>query len=272
MATEPGRKDAVRLTAEAKKKWTLLAWRNTTTGRIQLNTPQNDGTAYFSSTKDGEVSTSWEAIVTPRCYTLDYSERVNVNTAPNCAGVDPSLRMYNPGTVVHVSWDSGHDDSWGGWDGASGSQDDGTVVMDQDRTVRATWTHDDNFKTNILEPLSNAAQRSRRGDRHRLQLLAAGARRGRAFGGAEGRDGLQRPRRRPRDARGAWRLHRRAEERQRVDRDEHRHAERTGFVHGAVGHGRRQRDEADHHCRQGRQGRSGQRSPTRWPRAPGTTG
>lgn len=159
LATEPGSKDAVRLTDAAQKKWTLLAWRNTTTGRMQLNTPQSYGMAFLSSTDDGVVSTSWEAIVTPRCYTLDYSERVNVNTAPNCAGVDPNLHMYNPGTVVHVSWDSGHDDSWGGWDGASGGQGDGTVVMDQDRTVRATWTHDDNFKTNILNPLSNTAQR-----------------------------------------------------------------------------------------------------------------
>ncbi|HEY0506622.1 MAG TPA: choice-of-anchor Q domain-containing protein [Blastococcus sp.] len=146
------------LTDDAKGKWLVVGWRNNRTGQISLT----DRSPQFRVGTYGEIADSWTMLVQPHCYQLRItSDRVGVTTAPNCSGHDPAAGMYNPGTVVGLSFSGAANVVHSGWHGAdsrTGAQT--TVTMNGNRSVQAIYdVRETSGVSTFIAVVNNVGQR-----------------------------------------------------------------------------------------------------------------
>ncbi|MCW2698406.1 MAG: hypothetical protein JWR62_3491, partial [Modestobacter sp.] len=145
------------LTDDAKRTWTVVGWKNDRTGQLSLT----DLSPRFRVDSDGVTADRWTLLVQPRCYRLHAGARVDVDTAPNCAGQDPANGLYTADTVVNLSFAGGEGISFGRWDREDSSNGEkATVTMITDRVVYASWSERDvGWVEKAATGLSNAGQR-----------------------------------------------------------------------------------------------------------------
>ncbi|NLG96801.1 MAG: hypothetical protein GX491_05530 [Chloroflexi bacterium] len=124
------------LYASANTGYRFTGWSGDFTG--------SGDTANFKITKDTNVTAHFESVAPPVCYTLTVNQpaeggSIQVKTAPNCPN-QGETNKYLSGTVVHLAATAAEGYSFSGWTGASGTQSDGTVTMDTNKSVSASFT------------------------------------------------------------------------------------------------------------------------------------
>jgi predicted outer membrane repeat protein len=125
------------LTDDAKRKWTVVGWKNDRTGALSLT----DLSPRFRVDGNGATADHWTLLVQPRCYRLQTGDRVSALTAPTCAGQDPANGLYTAGSVVDLSFADAYDITLHSWNGVSSSSGStAQATMDGDRQVYAYWT------------------------------------------------------------------------------------------------------------------------------------
>lgn len=124
------------LYASANTGYRFTGWSGDFTG--------SGDTANFKITKDTNITAHFESVAPPVCYTLTVNQpaeggSIQVKTAPNCPN-QGETNKYLSGTVVHLAATAAEGYSFSGWTGASGTQSDGTVTMDTNKSVSASFT------------------------------------------------------------------------------------------------------------------------------------
>jgi hypothetical protein len=123
----------VGLTDAANQKWVRVS--ATFNGRSLA-----DGTnPTLSVDANGTTSGAAKFKLTPRCFEVQWSDWVDVDTAPNCPGYGPG-RWFLAGTAVAVTYDGDNDREFEHWEGVDSSEGgNAVVIMNANRKPIAHW-------------------------------------------------------------------------------------------------------------------------------------
>jgi hypothetical protein len=152
-----GTSSQIDLTDDAKRKWTVVGWKNDRTGQLSLT----DLSPRTWVEADGTALDHWTLLVQPRCYRLETGDRVSALTAPTCAGQDPAKGLYTAGTVVDLTFADDYAITLQNWKGVSSSSGStAQATMDGDRQVSVYWTERHvSGAEKAVQVLSNVGQR-----------------------------------------------------------------------------------------------------------------